>query len=156
MADGGAGSLGCCGGNCSWARADRVAERTTNIIVDALIPRMDGLLQEFESRRDCHSLLRRRGDKEETSGQKKHPRSRIESAHDTLIDAPSENAFGAIPREVMKPSDYAEYMRVNVRKVHSWIKKGMPHFMLEGRVRIGVGEADSWLESRGHDKPSAR
>lgn len=53
-----------------------------------------------------------------------------------------------VRRDVMKPREYAEYMRVNVRKVHSWIKQGMPHFLLEGRIRLRVKEADAWLESR--------
>ncbi|MBI5535549.1 MAG: hypothetical protein HY898_22655 [Deltaproteobacteria bacterium] len=64
------------------------------------------------------------------------------------LDVTSDKPIGVTPREVMKPSDYAEYMRVNVRKVHSWIKKGMPHFLLEGRVRIRVKDADAWLEER--------
>ena len=63
------------------------------------------------------------------------------------LEAPRETASHTAPREVMKPSDYAEYMRGNVRKVHSWVKKGMPHFLLEGRVRIRVAEADAWLAS---------
>lgn len=50
-----------------------------------------------------------------------------------------------VEREVMKPGEYAERMRVSVAKVHRWIKKGMPHFQIEGRVRIRVAEADGWL-----------
>jgi len=51
-----------------------------------------------------------------------------------------------VEREVMKPGEYADRLRVSVRKVHGWIKKGMPHFEIEGRVRIRVREADAWLE----------
>jgi len=50
-----------------------------------------------------------------------------------------------VEREVMKPGEYADRMRVSVSKVHRWIKKGMPHFQIEGRVRIRVSEADAWL-----------
>jgi hypothetical protein len=65
-----------------------------------------------------------------------------------VLDASSEKSLDVAPREIMKPSDYAEYMRVNVRKVHSWIKKGLPHFLLEGRVQSRVKDADGWLASR--------
>ena len=77
----------------------------------------------------------------------KHMHAAID-AFAAAFDVSDEKPLGVTPREIMKPSDYAEYMRVNVRKVHSWIKKGMPHFLLEGRVRIRVKEADGWLASR--------
>lgn len=48
-------------------------------------------------------------------------------------------------REVMKPGEYADRMRVTVDMVHAWVKKGMPHFQIEGRVRLRVAEADAWL-----------
>lgn len=57
-----------------------------------------------------------------------------------------------VRRDVMKPREYAEYMRVNVRKVHGWIRGGMPHFLVESRIRIRVSDADAWLESR--DNPA--
>ncbi len=59
-----------------------------------------------------------------------------------------------VEREVMKPGEYADRLRVSVRKVHAWIKKGMPHFQIEGRVRIRVLEADAWLEQHAdsHDE----
>lgn len=49
---------------------------------------------------------------------------------------------------VMKPSEYADHLRVSVRKVHSWIEQGMPHFKVEDRIRISVVEADAWVKSR--------
>jgi hypothetical protein len=51
----------------------------------------------------------------------------------------------AVEREVMKPREYAEHMRVDVRKVHGWIRRGMPHFLVEGRIRVRTAEADAWL-----------
>jgi hypothetical protein len=58
-------------------------------------------------------------------------------------------AFGE--REVMKPGEYAERMRVSVRRVHAWVENGMPHFTIEGRVRIRVKEADEWLVTQPED-----
>lgn len=52
------------------------------------------------------------------------------------------------PLGVMKPSEYADHLRVNVRKVHAWIEQGMPHFKVEDRIRISVVEADAWVKSR--------
>lgn len=62
-----------------------------------------------------------------------------------------------VRRDVMKPREYAEYMRVNVRKVHGWIRTGMPHFLVENRIRIRVADADGWLQAQAtakKDKPS--
>jgi len=59
------------------------------------------------------------------------------------VSGPVGFAFGG--REVMKPGEYAERMRVSVRRVHAWVESGMPHFTIEGRVRIRVKEADEWL-----------
>jgi len=59
------------------------------------------------------------------------------------VSGPVGFAFGG--REVMKPGEYAERMRVSVRRVHAWVESGMPHFTIEGRVRIRVKEADQWL-----------
>jgi len=61
-----------------------------------------------------------------------------------------------VHRDVMKPREYAEHVRVNVRKVHTWIHRGMPHFLLEGRIRIRVAEADSWLETCASAAPKPR
>ena len=52
-----------------------------------------------------------------------------------------------VKRGVMKPREFAEHFRVNVRKVHAWISRGMPHFLVEGRIRIRVAEASAWLDS---------
>lgn len=59
-----------------------------------------------------------------------------------------------VRRDVMKPREYAEYMRVNVRKVHGWIHGGMPHFLVEGRIRMHVADADAWLETQSAGKTS--
>lgn len=69
-----------------------------------------------------------------------------------VLAAPEQPVCEPVRREVMKPSDYADYMRVSVRKVHSWVKKGMPHFLLEGRVRIRATEADAWQARRARSK----
>ena len=61
-----------------------------------------------------------------------------------------------VQRDVMKPREYAEYMRVNVRTVHAWITRGMPHFLVESRIRIRVAEADAWLEAAQASKPEQR
>jgi len=61
-----------------------------------------------------------------------------------------------VRRDVMKPREYAEHMRVNVRKVHGWIHSGMPHFLVEGRIRIRVADADAWLESKEAAKKASK
>ena len=68
-----------------------------------------------------------------------------------LLALPADPLPTTVPlvrRDVMKPREYAEYMRVNVRKVHGWIHDGMPHFLVEGRIRIRVADADGWLEAK--------
>ena len=69
-----------------------------------------------------------------------------------VLAANAEPAVAGSRLEVMKPSDYADYMRVPVRKVHAWVKKGMPHFLVEGRVRLRARDADAWLTSRADAK----
>jgi hypothetical protein len=68
-----------------------------------------------------------------------------------------QQALPAVEREVMKPREYAEHMRVDVRKVHGWIRRGMPHFLVEGRIRVRTAEADAWLVSeRGGSRAGKR
>ncbi len=59
-----------------------------------------------------------------------------------------------LQREVLKPGEYADRLRVSVGHVHRWIKKGMPHFKVEGRARIRVKEADAWLATVAAQAPT--
>ena len=75
----------------------------------------------------------------------------LERAMLLSMTPPGNRAPATVPlvrRDVMKPREYAEYMRVNVRKVHGWIRTGMPHFLVESRIRIRVADADAWLEAQ--------
>jgi len=69
--------------------------------------------------------------------------------------SPPPTTVPLVRRDVMKPREYAEHMRVNVRKVHGWIRGGMPHFLVEGRIRMRVADADAWLETQSAKKASA-
>ncbi len=74
-----------------------------------------------------------------------HLRLAVDELETLLIGGAAEPRPPLVEREVMKPGEYADRMRVSVSKVHRWIKKGMPHFQIEGRVRIRVSEADAWI-----------
>lgn len=77
----------------------------------------------------------------------KHLRAAVDGLGHLLREQGSPTACIPLPR-VMRPSEYADHLRVNVRKVHSWIEQGMPHFKVEDRIRISVAEADAWVKSR--------
>jgi hypothetical protein len=77
-----------------------------------------------------------------------HLRLALDGLERALVGSSDARESGALPlpeREVMKPGEYADRVRVSVRKVHRWIERGLPHFAIEGRVRIRVKEADAWL-----------